>query len=190
MYSYDSELSFLHTHVLQCVPLATEPDISLIILPLMRILQRLQTHTTDTFLFISHTTNVLLFKFRCNIFIGVRIIKEMPGWVASGTPCIYRGIVVAVFIVYELLGAFAKLRGKKKRLLALSCMSVRPYVCLSTVRLSLHATTRLPLDEFSWNLMFEDSSKMLLIFYWNLTNIKGPFTWKLMYNDNISLTSS
>jgi hypothetical protein len=26
--------------------------------------------------------------FRCNIFIGVRIIKEMPGSVASGTPCI------------------------------------------------------------------------------------------------------
>ena len=34
--------------------------------------------------------NVLLFKFRCNIFIGVRIIKEMPGSVASGTPCIIR----------------------------------------------------------------------------------------------------
>ena len=31
--------------------------------------------------------NALLFKFRCNIFIGVRIIKEMPGSVASGTPC-------------------------------------------------------------------------------------------------------
>ena len=46
------------------------------------------TLTTDTFLFISHTTNVLLFKFRCNIFIGVRIIKEMPGSVASGTHCI------------------------------------------------------------------------------------------------------
>ena len=30
----------------------------------------LKTHTTDTFLFISHTTNVLLFKFRCNIFIA------------------------------------------------------------------------------------------------------------------------
>jgi hypothetical protein len=28
--------------------------------------------------------NVLLFKFRYNIFIGVRIIKEMPGLVASG----------------------------------------------------------------------------------------------------------
>jgi hypothetical protein len=48
----------------------------------------LQTHTTNTFLFISQTTNVPLFKFRCNIFIGVRIIKEMPVSVASGTPCI------------------------------------------------------------------------------------------------------
>ena len=47
-----------------------------------------QTHTTDTFLFISHTTNVLLFKSRCNIFIGFRIIKEMSGLVGSGTPCI------------------------------------------------------------------------------------------------------
>ena len=34
------------------------------------------------------TTNELLFKFRCNIFIGVRIIKEMLGSVASGTLCI------------------------------------------------------------------------------------------------------
>jgi hypothetical protein len=32
--------------------------------------------------------NVFLFKFRCNIFTGVRIIKEMPGSVASGTLCI------------------------------------------------------------------------------------------------------
>jgi hypothetical protein len=45
-------------------------------------------HTTDTSRFISYTTNVLLFKFRYNVFIGVRIIKEMPGSVASGTPCI------------------------------------------------------------------------------------------------------
>jgi hypothetical protein len=41
--------------------------------------------TTDTLLFISYATNVLLFKFRCNILIGVRIIKETPGLVASGT---------------------------------------------------------------------------------------------------------
>ena len=31
--------------------------------------------------------NVLLFKFHCNIFIGVRIIKVMLGLVASGTLC-------------------------------------------------------------------------------------------------------
>jgi len=43
--------------------------------------------TTDTFLFISHTTNVLLFKSRCNIIIDVRITKELPGLVGSGTPC-------------------------------------------------------------------------------------------------------
>ena len=85
---------------IQCVPLATESGIYLIILPLMRILllcvatirrttdthysHTLQTHTTDTFLLISYTTNVL--------FIGVRItsIKEMPGSVASGTHCIHR----------------------------------------------------------------------------------------------------
>jgi len=50
-------------------------------------LQRNLKRTTDTFLFISHTTNVILFKFRSNIFIGVRIIKEMPGSVVSGTHC-------------------------------------------------------------------------------------------------------
>jgi hypothetical protein len=45
--------------------------------------------TTDTFLVISHTTNVLLFKSRCSIVIGVGIIKELPGLVGSGTPCTY-----------------------------------------------------------------------------------------------------
>ena len=68
-----------------CVPLAAERGISLIILPLMRILQWNLKRTADTFLNISHTTNVLLFKFRCNIFVGVRIIKELPDSVASGT---------------------------------------------------------------------------------------------------------
>jgi hypothetical protein len=36
---------------------------------------------------ISHTTNVHLFKFSSNVFICVRLIEEMPGLVASGTPC-------------------------------------------------------------------------------------------------------
>jgi len=54
----------------------------------MRILQRNLKRATDKFLFISRKTNILLLKFRCSIFIGVRIIKEMPASVASGTPCI------------------------------------------------------------------------------------------------------
>jgi hypothetical protein len=74
--------------LLQGVTLAPETGISLIILPLMFRVATHTTDTTDTFLFISHTTNAPLFKFRCNIFIGGRIIKEMPGSVANGTPCI------------------------------------------------------------------------------------------------------
>jgi len=31
--------------------------------------------------------SVVRFKFRCNILIGGKIIKEMPGLVASGTHC-------------------------------------------------------------------------------------------------------
>jgi hypothetical protein len=96
----------LLTFIIQCVPLATKPGWLVDCCSMSQQLGALQTHTTDThyrptlqthtlqthttgtFLFISHTTNVPLFKFRCNIFIGVRIIKEMPGSVASGTPCI------------------------------------------------------------------------------------------------------
>jgi hypothetical protein len=84
-------LPYCNCMTIQCVPLATESGISLIILPLITVSQQLgalQTHTTDPFLFISHTTNVPLLKFLCNIFIDVRIIKEMPGSVASGTHCI------------------------------------------------------------------------------------------------------
>jgi hypothetical protein len=92
--------------IIQSAPLATETGISLIILPLMRILQRNLTHTTDTFLFISHTTKVLLFKFRCNIFIGVRIIKEMPGSVASGTLC----IIFLCFWLYKPLDLLRELK--------------------------------------------------------------------------------
>jgi len=75
--------------MIQRVPLTIEPGISLIILLIMRILQRNLKWAIVTFLFISDTTNVLLFKFRCNIFVGVRIIKEIPGSVASGTHCIF-----------------------------------------------------------------------------------------------------
>ena len=133
-----------------CVPLATEPGISLIILPLMRILQRLQTHTTDTFLFISHTTNVLLFKFRCSIFIGVRIIKEMPGLVASGTHCIY-------CFPSPFWSTFSEL---EKRLLDSSLLSV----CLS-VRQPARPPFRMEQpdpqwNDFSRNFIFDDDSRI------------------------------
>jgi len=58
--------------------------------------------TTDTFLFISHTTNVLLFKSRCNIVICVRIIKELPGLVSSGTPCIILTLMHLLVLLHEL----------------------------------------------------------------------------------------
>jgi len=45
--------------------------------------------------------NVLLFKFRCNILIGVRIIKEMLGSVASGTLCTFHRCVQANHITVE-----------------------------------------------------------------------------------------
>jgi len=73
---------------IQCVPLATESGWLADRCSVSQQLGALQTHTTDTFLFVSHTTNVLLFKFRCNILIGVRVIKEKPSSVASGTLCI------------------------------------------------------------------------------------------------------
>ena len=73
---------------IHCVPLGTEPGISLVILQLMRSLQRNLNRIIGLFHFISHKTNVILLKFLYNICIRVRIIKEMPGWVASGTYCI------------------------------------------------------------------------------------------------------
>ena len=45
--------------------------------------------------------NALIFKFRFNIIIGVRIIKETPGSIASGTPCIINYISrQSVCVVY------------------------------------------------------------------------------------------
>jgi hypothetical protein len=40
------------------------------------------------FFYISYTMRSVRFKFRCNILISGKIMKEMPGSVASETPCI------------------------------------------------------------------------------------------------------
>ena len=72
-------------HIIQCVPLATETR---------HFFNNFATNEDIATKFeadlphcvrISHTTNALLFKSRCNIFIGFGIIKELPGLVGSGT---------------------------------------------------------------------------------------------------------
>ena len=79
-------------HYVQCVPLATEPGISLIILTPTKMLQR--NLNRNTFVVWETKRNVFVvcvcsrFKFRCNILISGKIIKEMPGSVASVAHCI------------------------------------------------------------------------------------------------------
>jgi hypothetical protein len=74
--------------IIQGVPLATEPGISLIILTPMKILQwNLNRSTFFSFTFLTQWE--VHFKFHCNILISGKIIKEMPGSVASGTHCVW-----------------------------------------------------------------------------------------------------
>jgi len=74
--------------IVQGVPLATEPGISLIILPLMEdIATKFETDVSHCVRNVKKK-NVLLFKFRCKIFNGVKIIKKTPGSAASRIPCL------------------------------------------------------------------------------------------------------
>jgi len=73
--------------MIQCVPHATEPGISLIILTPMKILQRNLDRSKFVVWEMKRNVSVVRFKFRCNIFISGKIIKEIPGSVASGTHC-------------------------------------------------------------------------------------------------------
>ena len=74
--------------VIQCVPLTAEPGISLIIPTPMKILQRNLNRSKFVVWEIKRNVSVVRFKFHCNILISGKIIKEMPGSVASGTYCI------------------------------------------------------------------------------------------------------
>ena len=66
-----------HYGTIQGIPLATEPGISLIILPLMRIIATKFEADFPHCVRNVKERNVLLFKFRGNIFIGVRIINPL-----------------------------------------------------------------------------------------------------------------
>jgi len=54
----------------------------------MKILQRNLNSSTFVVWEMKWNVSVVRFKFRCNILISGKIIKEMPGSVASGTHCI------------------------------------------------------------------------------------------------------
>jgi hypothetical protein len=69
------------------------------------------------------------------------------------------------FVTTSILSAFAKLRKATNRLVMFIRLSVLP-----------HGTTRLPLDEFSWNLIFKHFSKICRAnssLIGNLTRITG-----------------
>jgi hypothetical protein len=87
------------------------------------------------------------------------------------------------------LGAFAKLRKTTISYIMSVCLSVSLSVCLSVCP---HATSRLPLDGFSWNFIFEDfrtsveNTQILL----KSDKNNGYFAWRPMYIYDISLRSS
>jgi hypothetical protein len=69
--------------MVQAVPLATEPAISIIILTPMKRLQWNLNRSTFIVCEMKRNVSVVCVCFSCNIFIGVRIIKEMPGLVCK-----------------------------------------------------------------------------------------------------------
>ena len=77
----------LIVYIIQCVPLSTEPGISLIIVTPVKMLQRNLHRGTFIVWEMKKNVSVVRFKFRCDILISGKIIKEMPGSVASGTHC-------------------------------------------------------------------------------------------------------
>jgi hypothetical protein len=97
------------------------------------------------------------------------------------------GIIYIILTLTRLiLGAF---QNCEERLLASSCLSVRPYVCVSV---RPHGTTHLPLDGVSWNLIGEYLFKSIeKIEVWlKSDNNNGYFTWRSTYIYDISLNSS
>ena len=56
----------------------------------MKILQRNLNRSTFVVWEMKRNVSVVCVKFRCNILISGKIIKEMPGSVASGTFCTYK----------------------------------------------------------------------------------------------------
>jgi len=63
---------------------------------------------------ISCTIRFALFKFRCNILINGKIIKEMPGSVASGTPCVIIYVNSAKRYIFRYFSGFVQAFSSEK----------------------------------------------------------------------------
>jgi len=88
-------------YIIQCAPLATDPGISLIILTPMKILQRNLNRSTFVVWEMKRNVSVVCVCSApncCNILISGKIIKEMPGSVASGT----HGVINIVHLAGEI----------------------------------------------------------------------------------------
>jgi len=83
--------------LLQCIPLATEPGIYLIILTPMKILQRIMNRSMSVVWEVKRNVSLIRCNFLYNIVISGKIIKEMPGSVASGIHCIILTFVLLLF---------------------------------------------------------------------------------------------
>jgi len=91
------QIKTISIRYIPCVPLATEPGISLIILTPMKILQWNLNRSTFIVWEMKRTASVVCVcsapnccdmeqrSVRCNILISGRVIKEIPGSVGSGT---------------------------------------------------------------------------------------------------------
>jgi hypothetical protein len=73
-----------HMDIIQNVPLATKPGLSVIY---SNTNEDITTKFKQEYVRCVRNSVCSVCLFRCNIFIGFRIIKEMPGSVVSGTHC-------------------------------------------------------------------------------------------------------
>jgi len=140
--------------MIQFVPLATEPGISLITLTPMKILQRNLNRSTFVVWEMKRNVSVARFIFCCNILISGKIIKEVPGSVASGTHCTfrprghYRHLVFACFPVGPIFSCFS---AKKKVTLFTRSKNGRVSLCVVCFMREVGGTERW--DNFKPNIV-------------------------------------
>jgi len=74
----------------------------------MNILQRNLNRSTFVVWEMKRNVSVDRFKFRCNILISSKIIKEIQGSIASGTHCMYHNVTKIVNYVQKFCAKIPK----------------------------------------------------------------------------------